>query len=135
MSNSELTVHGKLVRDVEVTFGKSGKAFTNNAIAYNDRKQNSEGKWEDGQATFVNFIAFGQTAEAMVEAGLQRGDSIIASGELKQENWETKEGEKRTGYKLYVEDIGKSLKWLPKDKRNKTGSKLPADYDDSSVPF
>jgi len=130
-------VHGKLVRDLELGFGKSGKAFLNNAIAYNDRKQNEKGVWEDsGDPTFVNFVAFGQTAEAMVEANLQRGDNIIASGELKQENWETKEGEKRTSYKLYVKDIGKSLMWLPKGRKssngdNKTGT---TDYDES-VPF
>jgi|SRR5271166_2226440 len=133
MSNSELTIHGRLTRDVEVTFGRSGTAVFNNSVAYNDRKKNESGEWEDGPATFLNIIAFGQMAEAIAESDLSKGSLVLASGQLKQENWETKEGEKKTSYTVFLNDIGASLKYLPKEKRNKPAPSK--DYDDSSVPF
>ena len=132
MSNSELTIHGRIVRDVEIIFGKSGTAVFSNAVAWNDRIKNKDtGAWEDGDPTFLNVVAFGQMAEAIGE-DLNRGDLVIASGELKQETYE-KDGEKKTSYKMFLNDIGPSLKWLRKDKQNKTGKK--ADYDDSVAPF
>ena len=40
---------------------------------------------------------------------LQRGMRVIVSGRLRQRNYETKEGEKRTVYEVEVDDVGLSL--------------------------
>lgn len=37
--------------------------------------------------------------------------SVAATGQLKQRNYETKEGEKRTSIELQVDEIGPSLKY------------------------
>ena len=41
---------------------------------------------------------------------LQRGMRVIVTGRLKQRNYETKEGEKRTVYEVEVDDVGPSLR-------------------------
>lgn len=134
MSNSELTIHGRLTRKPEVIFGKSGTAVMNTSVAYNDRIKNKDtGEWSDGPATFLNIVAFGQMAEAVIEYGLDKGDLVIASGELKMDTYE-KDGEKKTSYKMYLSDIGPSLKWLNKKQQNKTGTTVKEDYSDD-VPF
>ena len=133
MSNSELTIHGRLTRKPEVIFGKSGTAVMNTSVAYNDRiKDKDTGEWSDGPPTFLNVVAFGQMAEAVIEYGLDKGDLVIASGELKQEHYKTKEGEDRTSFKVYLNDIGPSLKWVSKKSSNKTSA--DSSYDDK-VPF
>jgi single-strand DNA-binding protein len=131
---SPITHHGRLTRDVEIRFSKAGTAIGSTSIAVNERKKDEKGNWVDGDASFFNVVAFGQMAEMMAET-LAKGDLVLATGEEKQRNYETKEGEKRTSYKMYLNDIGPSLKWLPKDRpSNKTGSTLKDDYSDE-VPF
>ena len=48
-------------------------------------------------------------AENVAES-LQRGMRVIVSGRLRQRNYETKEGEKRTVYEVEVDDVGPSLR-------------------------
>jgi single-strand DNA-binding protein len=36
---------------------------------------------------------------------------VIVQGRLKQREWETKEGEKRTSYEIDVDEVGPSLKF------------------------
>ena len=50
-----------------------------------------------------------QAAENVAES-LQRGMRVIVTGRLKQRNYETKEGEKRTVYEVEVDDVGPSLR-------------------------
>ncbi|MGH3295235.1 MAG: single-stranded DNA-binding protein, partial [Trebonia sp.] len=50
-----------------------------------------------------------QAAENVAES-LQRGMRVIVTGRLRQRNYETKEGEKRTVYEVEVDDVGPSLK-------------------------
>jgi single-strand DNA-binding protein len=50
-----------------------------------------------------------QAAENVAES-LQRGMRVIVSGRLRQRNYETKEGEKRTVYEVEVDDVGPSLR-------------------------
>ena len=50
-----------------------------------------------------------QAAENVAES-LQRGMRVIVTGRLRQRNYETKEGEKRTVYELQVDEAGPSLR-------------------------
>jgi single-strand DNA-binding protein len=50
-----------------------------------------------------------QPAENVAES-LTRGMRVIVTGRLKQRNYETREGEKRTVFEVEVDDVGPSLK-------------------------
>ena len=140
MSNSDITLHGNLVDAPELRFTPSGTAVLNATMAINERKQDANGKWTDGEATFIKVIAWQQMAEAIAEANLGKGSPVLATGTLKVRSYETKEGEKRYSTEVTLSDFGISLKWLPKDKKpsrpqNVTGTTVnPVDYPDE-VPF
>jgi single-strand DNA-binding protein len=106
-----VTVIGTLVQDPELRFTPAGAAVVNFTIAANSRRLNKQtNQWEDGDATFLRCNLWRDAAEHVAES-LSRGCRVIAVGELKQRNFETREGEKRTVMELEVDEVGPSLKW------------------------
>lgn len=106
----QVTVIGTLVADPELRFTPSGAAVVNFTIAANSRRLNKDTQeWEDGDATFLRCNLWRDAAENVAES-LNRGGRVIATGALKQREYE-KDGEKRTVYELEVDEVGPSLKW------------------------
>lgn len=106
-----ITVVGNLVDDPELRFTPSGAAVANFRIASTPRtfdKQTNE--WKDGDPLFLSCSIWRQAAENVAES-LQKGMRVVAQGHLKQRQYETREGEKRTVVELEVEEIGPSLKY------------------------
>ena len=88
----------------------TGQAVANFRVAstprFMDRQTN---EWKDGDSLFLTCNVWRQAAENVAES-LQRGMRVIVTGRLKQRNYETKEGEKRTVYEVEVDDVGPSLR-------------------------
>jgi single-strand DNA-binding protein len=106
-----ITLVGNLVDDPELRFTPSGAAVAKFRIASTPRfldKQTNE--WKDGESLFLSCNVWRQAAENVAES-LQRGMRVIVQGRLKQREWETKEGEKRTSYEIDVDEVGPSLKF------------------------
>jgi single-strand DNA-binding protein len=72
-------------------------------------RDNATNEWKDGDSLFLTCNVWRQAAENVAES-LQRGMRVIVTGRLKQRNYETKEGEKRTVYEVEVDDVGPSLR-------------------------
>lgn len=107
----QVTVIGTITSDPELRYTASGAGVVNFTIASNSRRKNATtGEWEDGDATFLRCNLWRQAAENVAES-LTRGCRVIATGALKQRQYETREGEKRTSYELEVDEVGPSLKW------------------------
>lgn len=105
------TVVGNLTDDPELRFTSGGLAVASFTVAVNKRNYNKQaGEWEDGQINYVRVAAWRQLAENAA-ASLQRGDRIIAHGTFSEERWETREGDKRSAWKLTAEAIGPELSW------------------------
>ena len=106
-----ITVVGNLVEDPELRFTPSGAAVAAFRIASTPSRFNKDTqKWEDGDSLFLRCSVWRQAAENVAES-LQRGMRVIVQGRLKQREWETKEGEKRTSYEIDVDEVGPSLKF------------------------
>jgi single-strand DNA-binding protein len=106
-----ITVVGNLVEDPELRFTPSGAAVAAFRIASTPSRFNKDtSKWEDGDSLFLRCSVWRQAAENVAES-LQRGMRVIVQGRLKQREWETKEGEKRTSYEIDVDEVGPSLKF------------------------
>lgn len=106
-----ITIIGNLVDDPELRFTPSGAAVANFRIASTPRtfdRQTNE--WKDGNALFLSCSIWRQAAENVAES-LQKGMRVVAQGRLKQRQYETSAGEKRTVVELEVEEIGPSLKY------------------------
>ena len=109
MTDNTLTIIGNLTADPELRFIPSGAAVVNFTIASTPRVYDKTTKeWKDGEALFMRCTAWRELAENIAES-LNRGTRVVATGELEQRSYETKEGEKRTSVELKIKDIGPSL--------------------------
>ena len=108
--DTPITVVGNLVADPELRFTPSGQPVATFRVASAPRmRDNATGEWKDGDSLFLSCNVWRQAAENVAES-LQRGMRVIVTGRLRQRNYETKEGEKRTVYEVEVDDVGPSLR-------------------------
>src|SRR6202042_2591212 len=108
--DTQITIAGNLVDDPELRFTPAGQPVARFRIASTPRfRDNASGEWRDGDSLFLTCNVWRQAAENVAES-LQRGMRGIVTGRLKQRNYETKEGEKRTVYEVEVDDVGPSLR-------------------------
>ena len=109
--DTNITVVGNLVADPDLRFTPSGAAVVTFTVASTARRMNPENnQWEDGDALFIRCNAWRQLAENAAES-LTKGVRVIVAGRLKQRQYETREGEKRSVMELEVDEIGPSLRY------------------------
>src|ERR1700704_3351852 len=108
--DTQITIVGNLVDDPQLRYTPTGQAGANFRFAstprFMDRQTN---EWKDGASLFLSCNVWRQAAENVAES-LQRGMRVIVTGRLRQRNYETKEGEKRTAYEGEVDDVGPALR-------------------------
>jgi single-strand DNA-binding protein len=102
-------------------------------VASTPRYQDRNGDWKDGEALFQRCSAWRQLAENVAE--LNVGDRLVVFGQLRQRNWETKEGERRSSIELVADDVGVSVKFNPAEsKRPVRGKAVEPDDDPWASP-
>ncbi|MBM3707277.1 MAG: single-stranded DNA-binding protein [Actinobacteria bacterium] len=105
-----VTVVGNLTRDPELRFTPNGTPVASFGIAVNKRTQNkSTGEWES-EADFFNLVAWFKLAENCAES-LAKGDRVLVTGRLSQENWDDSQGQKRTTYRIVANVVAPSLEF------------------------
>src|ERR1700688_241116 len=108
--DTQITIAGNLVEDPELRFTPAGQPVARFRVASTPRiRDAATNEWKDGDSLFLTCNVWRQAAENVAES-LQRGMRVIVTGRLKQRNYETKEGEKRTVYEIEVDDVGPSLR-------------------------
>ncbi|MFE4872478.1 single-stranded DNA-binding protein [Streptomyces sp. NPDC056682] len=106
-----ITVIGNLTADPELKFTPSGAALAKFTIAATPRTYDKDsGKWTDGTATFFRCAAWRQLAEHAAES-LTKGSRVVAFGRIRQHDWTTDQGEKRSMLVLEVDEIGASIRF------------------------
>src|ERR1700730_2552109 len=108
--DTPITVVGNLVADPELRFTPSGQPVATFRVASTPRiRDNATNEGRDGDSLFLSCNVWRQAAENVAES-LQRGMRVIVTGRLRQRNYETKEGEKRTVYEVNVDVVAPSLR-------------------------
>jgi single-strand DNA-binding protein len=106
-----VTVIGTLTDEVTLRFTASGVAVASFTIASNDRRFDQASKsWKDGDATFLRCTLWREAAENAAQS-LPKGTRVVATGALKQRNFEDREGNKRSVLELDVDELGASVQW------------------------
>lgn len=126
------TMHGlgRLTAATELRFAKSGTAVCTVPLAFNARRKNERGEWEDDGSFFIRGRLFGDAAENAAES-YGKGDEVVVSGRLKTDQWQDKNtGDKRTAPSLLIDAIGPSTR-SAKAQISKT---TPPDRSGSSWP-
>jgi len=110
-SLNKVLLIGNLTRDPEVRMMSSGRPVCNFGLALNRNYKDAEGNKKE-EVTFVDVECFGPRAEA-VGRFFSKGRPIFVEGRLKLDQWETKEGDKRSAIRVVLDnfefvDAGKS---------------------------
>ena len=91
-------VMGNIVRDPEVRYTPSGTAVCNFTIASNHKYKDKE------EILYLDVVAWGKKGETIADF-MSKGKPILVEGRLKMDEWEDKDGKKRTKIKLNLESF------------------------------
>jgi single-strand DNA-binding protein len=95
---NDVRLVGRLTRDPEVRYTTKGQAVARLDLAVNRRFKDGSGEWRD-DTTFVPVTVWREAAERCRER-LKKGSPIYVEGRLRSTNWETKDGQKRSGIEV-----------------------------------
>lgn len=105
------TIAGNLTADPELGFTGTGSMYARFSIAHTPRRlDRTTGEWVDGEPLFMRCVAWRDLADHIAES-LRKGQRVIATGQLRQSNWTTDTGEKRSSIDLHVDEMGPSLRF------------------------
>ena len=93
-SYNKVILMGNLVADPEIKTLPSGTLTARFSVAVNERYKNSEGEFVE-EAHFFDVDVFGRQAEIAREY-LGKGLPVFVEGSLRQNRWETEDGQKRS---------------------------------------
>src|SRR5471032_383096 len=93
-SLNKVLLMGNLTRDPEVKYTPKGTAVCDLGIAINDSYKAADGSIKE-TVTFVDVEVWGRTAENCKQY-LSKGRSVFIEGQLKLDQWETPQGEKKS---------------------------------------
>lgn len=105
---NKFEVIGRLVKDSETRYTKEGKSLTTFTLAINNTKDDS---------TFLKITTFNGTSE-LVEKYCHKGDLILVEGQIKNNNYEDKDGNKHFEYIFIgnrIEFLSKSNNYIKKE--------------------
>jgi single-strand DNA-binding protein len=106
---TEVTLIGNVVADPELRFTPTGKAVAKFRVASTTRRKGDDGQWYDQDTLFMDVSVWREQAENVVES-LARGVRVVVHGDLKQRQWEDREGNPRTSWEILADEIGVSLR-------------------------
>lgn len=94
---------GRLTRDPELRYTPSGKSICKFGLAINRSYKNQEGNnIED--TLFINISAWGRQAEHCSQF-LKKGRRVAVNGELRSNNWQDRDGNKRVTYEINARSV------------------------------
>lgn len=94
---------GRLTRDPEIRYTPNGKAVTKFGLAVNKSYRKTDGE-EVQTPLFVNVTAWGKVAENVANF-LNKGSKVAINGSLQSNNWEDKNGNKRTSFEIVAQIV------------------------------
>ena len=93
-SLNSVTLMGNLTRDPEVRQTPSGTSVGDLAMAINESYKGRDGEMKE-KVCYVDIVVWGRQAETCGEY-LSKGSGVLVEGKLQYDQWETKEGQKRS---------------------------------------
>ena len=104
-----VSISGNLVADPELSFGESGVAHAKLRVAVNQRLQNADGSWRDGEPLFHNVSAFRALAETVANS-LKKGDPVVIGGEMEFRHYD-KDGVQHEAHRIVADNVGPDLRY------------------------
>lgn len=111
--SGQIPIHftGNLTSEVELRFTASGAAVASFTVAVTERiHDKATGEWKDGSTSFMRCQVWRQYAENAAES-LVKGTRVVVIGSLRQREYETSQGEKRSVFEVEVDEVGPALRY------------------------
>ena len=89
---------GRLTRDPELRFTTAGAPVCRFDLAVNRRYKDKTGEWRD-DTSFIPVVVWREAGQRCGER-LKKGSPVFVEGRIKSKNWETKDGQKRSGLEV-----------------------------------
>ena len=100
---NKVSLIGRLGAQPEIVNLDSGRTLARFSLATNESYKNKSGEWQDN-TQWHNLTAWGKTAE-LAGKMLSKGQEIVVEGKLVNNSYETKDGEKRYGINIEVNEF------------------------------
>lgn len=102
MDTNSVVISGNLTRDPETRVTAGGTTIVDFSIAWNERIKDGE-EWTY-RPSFFDATIYGKHAETL-QRYLRKGMHVTITGRMRQERWETKDGEKRSMVKVIASEV------------------------------
>ncbi len=102
-SLNKVMLIGNLTRDPEVRYTPSGTAVAKIGLAVSDTFVTKSGEKKE-QTCFVDVDVWARQAETCGQY-LTKGSPVLIEGKLQLDQWESKEGEKRSKLKVHADRV------------------------------
>jgi single-strand DNA-binding protein len=129
MTDARITLTGNIGRMDEIAAGQSGNLYLRFSVATTERVRDGDA-WKDGDTSWRQVTAFGNTAE-MAKESLNVGDPVIVYGREKVRQYEVN-GESRISVDIVADALGLDLS---RAKRKGSSSRQAPAFDPGTVPF
>lgn len=100
---NKVSLIGRLGAQPEVVTFDSGKSLARFSLATQENYKNKEGAWTEN-TQWHTITAWGKTAQRIAKV-LNKGQEVLVEGRIVNNSYETKEGEKRYGTTIEVNDF------------------------------
>lgn len=122
------TIMGNLGRDPELRYTQNGKAVCNFSVAVD------AGFGDNKSTTWVKCVVWGKGAE-IVEKYFNKGSRICCTGEIRTDEYEDRDGNKRQSWELNVRDFD-FVDRKGEGPASGPSSEPPSQsFDDDDIPF
>lgn len=95
-SYNKLILMGHMARDLQTKTLPGGTTIAEGGIAVNEKSRDGD------RVMFLDFIAFEKAAEQMCK-WFSKGDAVLIEGRLQLDQWQDKDGNKRSKHKMVVD--------------------------------
>lgn len=102
-SLNRVLLMGNLTRDPEVRYTPKGNAVGDLGLAVNDSYKMQDGTIKE-TVTFINVEVWGRQAETCKQY-LSKGRPVFIEGQLKLDQWETPQGEKKSQLRVRADRV------------------------------
>ena len=110
---------GRLTGDSETRYTTEGKGITTFTMAVNNKDD----------VAYIKITTFGATAD-LIQKYTHKGDMILIDGNIKNNNYEDKEGKKHYEYQFIgnrVEFLSRASKEEKKENKEEKNNNIPSD--------
>jgi len=138
---NKVLLMGNLTRDPELRYTPNGTAVAEFGIAVNRRWKTPDGEQRD-ETTFVDVNMWGRRGEVITEY-FKKGDPIFIEGRLRLDQWEGRDGQKRSRMRVVAENF-EFISSRGGGRRKPEGEEAPApsgqggediEVSDDEIPF